>query len=186
MADHGKGSTRRRRGGDQRRAFIERWFQKARKAKDPFDRFYCLWIPLVAASKVYGSRAGVTFREIYADREMVLEYFLARTQHVHRILEKHERRMLQLAQRRGVRYGKPILDTRSWRLRIKFSDFADHYLRRMPLPDEALVEAFGEVVNKIRLELFQGIGCSDGDDDRALLELVNPVLMDILEHCEQL
>jgi hypothetical protein len=166
----------------RRRSFVERWAQRARQADDPFDRFFCSWVALVAAAQRKRTETGIPFREIYADREKILEYFEANRARIFQVLRQHRENLSQLACRKGARYGKSVLDTRSLRLRRIFADFAAYYTQRMPLSEEYLVEATVEIINKIRINLFQGV--NDDHEDIELLELVNPVLLDILEQCE--
>ncbi|MEW6441272.1 MAG: hypothetical protein AB1640_10105 [bacterium] len=166
----------------RRRDFVQRWLEKARKAEDPFDRFFYAWIALVAAAQRQRTQTGIPFREIYADREKVLEYFAAKRSNVLQVLKDNRQRLHKLACRKGARFAKPVIDTRSLRLRGIFSDFSAHYTHRMPMTEEQLVEATGEVINKIRINLFQGT--SDDSEDIELLELVNPILLQILESCE--
>lgn len=164
----------------RRRSFIRRWYDRALQSKDPYDRFFCLWIALVAAAQRRRTLTGIPFREIYADREKVLEYFESNTSRIYDILLDHKDKLLKIASRKGLRYGQPVLDTRSLRLRRILADFAAHYLQGLPLAEEALVEAFAEILNKIRINLFQGLD----REDLELLKVVNPLLREVLRRCE--
>jgi hypothetical protein len=165
---------------------MKRWFLRAKEAEDPFDRFFYLWIALVVAAQRRRTYTGIPFREIYSDREKVLDYFRANQQTIAQVLQNNEDKLAQLARRQGARYNKPILDTRSLRLRAIFYDLAAHYTKGVPLQDEYLVEAVSELVNKIRINLFHGFNVYDDHEDIALLELVNPLLFEILQRCETL
>ena len=168
----------------RRRSLVERWVQRAKQADDPFDRFFCSWIALVAAAQRKRTETGIPFREIYADREKVLEYFETNRNAIFQVLRKNRGILKALARRKGPRYGKSVLDTRSLRLRRIFSDFAACYTQHIHLSEDYLVEAFAEVLNKIRINLLQGV--NDDHEDIELLELVNPLLLDILQACESL
>ncbi len=164
----------------RRRSFVKRWYDRALQCKDPYDRFFCLWIALVAAAQRRRTLTGIPFREIYADREKVLEYFECNTSIIYDILLKNKSKLTFLASRKGLRFGQPVLDTRSLRLRRILADFASHYLEGLPIGEEALVEAFAEILNKIRINLFQGLD----REDLELLKVVNPLLKEILRRCE--
>lgn len=164
----------------RRRSFIRRWYDAGLRSRDPYDRFFCFWIVLVAAAQRRRTLTGIPFREIYADREKVLEYFEGNKSIIYDILLKNKDKMSFLASRKGARHGHPVLDTRSLRLRRVLSDFSAHYNQGVPLPDDALVEAVAEIINKIRINLFQGME----REDLELLERVNPLLQEILGRCE--
>lgn len=166
----------------RRLAFVRRWYERALQADEPYDRFFFAWIATVAAAQRRRTESGIPFREIYADREKVIEYFEINRSTVAGVLSQHKESLKRIASRKGHRYGQPVMDTRSLRLRRIFSDFAAHYTQGMPLGEEALLEATAEVINKIRITLFQ-----DLDEDRKdieSLELVNPILLEILRQCE--
>jgi|YNPNPStandDraft_1061719.scaffolds.fasta_scaffold117299_1 hypothetical protein len=171
---------------NRRLYFMKRWYERAKSDLDPFDTFFHLWIALVVAAQRRRTYTGVPFREIYSDREKVLDYFRAHSRAILEVLEKHRDIMTALAGRQGPRYKQAILDTRSLRLRAVFSDLAAHYTRGLPLSEEYHVEAVGELINKIRINLFTGFDVYDDHDDIELLQLVNPLLLEILERCEGL
>lgn len=108
----------------KRRSFIRRWYDRALESKDPYDRFFCLWIALVAAAQRRRTLTGIPLREIYADREKVLEYFECNTSIIYGILLENKDKMTYLVSRKGLRSGQPVLDTRSLRLRRVLADFA--------------------------------------------------------------
>lgn len=164
----------------RRRSFIRRWFDRALQSKDPYDRFFCLWIALVAAAQRRRTLTGIPFREIYADREKVLEYFESNSSIIYDILSKNKDKLSELASRKGPRYGQPVLDTRSLRLRRILADFSAHYIQGLPLAEDVLVEAFAEILNKIRINLFQGMD----REDLEFLKVLNPLLIEILKRSE--
>ena len=92
--------------------------------------------------------------------------------------------MAELARRRGVARGHPIIDTVNDSLRAKFENLVAHYLKNQLLPAAEHVDAVGELLNRIRNNLFHGTKVYDDREDIAVLELVNPVLISILRECE--
>jgi len=171
---------------DRRLTFVKKWFQRAAKANNPFDKFIYLWIALVVAAQRLRTRIGAPFRENDTDREKILDYFRANSYKVSKALQGNQDSMVKLAQRRGTNYGNPIVDTGNPELRYKFSRLAAHYAQSGHLPEEELVETIAELLNKIRNNLFHGVKVYDDREDIALLELVNPLLLEILQKCESL
>lgn len=171
---------------DRRLIFTKKWFLRAIRTEDPFDRFTSLWIALVAAAQRHRTSIGTPVRENDTDREKMLDYFRANSHQIFQALRENLDSMVKLSRRRGTYYGNPIVDTGSPELRDKFSKITTHYTKNPLLPQEELVEAVAELLNKIRNNLFHGVKVYDDREDAALLELVNPVLIAILRNCESL
>lgn len=169
---------------DRRLTFVKKWFQRAVKADDPFEKFFFLWIALIVAAQRIRTRNGTPFRENDTDREKVLDYFRVNSHNVSQALQENQDRMVRLAQRRGTNYENPIVDTGNPELQDKFSKLAAHYIQNCHLPEEKLVEIVAELLNKIRNNLFHGGKVYDDREDIALLDLMNPVLLEILRKCE--
>jgi hypothetical protein len=169
---------------DKRLIFVRKWFQRASQADDPFDRFFSLWIALVVASQRARTNKGSRYIEDDNDRKRILDYFLSNECKVFQALQNHQDILLKLSQRRGTRYRSPILDTGNPVLGEKFLGLAKHYNRSLILSEEELVEAVAELFNKVRNNLFHGVKIYDDREDIALLELVNPILSEILRACE--
>ena len=168
-------------GADKRLDFTKKWHQRGVAADDPFDRFIYLWIALiVAAQRLGGSRRDDT------DRLKLLGYLRAKSQGVMRALHANHASLAKLAARRGTDHQNPIVDSGNPHLRQKLTDLVNHYADGWHLSDADLTEAIGELLNRIRNNLFHGAKVYDDRDDMALLELVNPVLLDILRECEGL
>ncbi len=170
---------------DRRITLVKKWFKRAVKTDDPFDRFIYLWITLVVAAQRFRTHSGY-FREGDTDREKILDYFHANSSHIFRALQENQDSMVGLARRRGTNYGNAIVDTGNRELRDKFSKLATHYTQNCFLRQEELVETLAELLNKIRNNLFHGVKVYDDREDIALLELVNPVLISIVRHCKSL
>lgn len=163
--------------GDRRSTFVKKWFGRAKKTEDPFDRFFYLWIALVVAAQRLVRGNGEN------DRERVVDYFLYNKESVLQVLNNHNEIMHQLGRRRGTKYGNPIIDAGE-ELREKFEKLSNHYLRNQPLDAEEKVEIVAELLNKIRNNLFHGHKVYDDREDISLLGMVNPLLFEILQRCE--
>lgn len=171
---------------DRRLTLVKKWFQRGEKALDPFDRFFYLWIALIIAAQRLRPRRGVPSRHHNTDREKVLDYFRANSRNVFQALQETRDSMLKLARRRGTKHGHPIVDSGNPKLRDKFSRLAAHYTQDASLSQADLVETVAGLLNKIRNNLFHGGKVYDDREDVALLELVNPVLLEILRKSEAL
>ena len=170
---------------DSRLTLVKKWYKRAVKTDDPFDRFIYLWITLVIVAQRLRTHSGYS-REGDTDREKILDYFHANSRHIFRALQENQDSMLGLARRLGTNYGNAIVDTGNPELRVKFSKLSTHYTQNRFLNQEELVETIAELLNKIRNNLFHGVKVYDDREDIALLELVNPVLLSILRCCESL
>ncbi len=169
--------------GDKRLEFINKWHNKAKKEIDPFDKFIYSWIALVVAAQRFRTYNGY-ISEDDTDREKIKGYFRAKIDFISEILGRHRETMQKLARRRGTTYGNFIVDTGNDELRKQFKKLAKHYNEKPSLTQKELVETVAELINKIRNNLFHGIKLYDDREDAALIELVNPILIDIVETCE--
>jgi len=171
---------------DKQLTYVKKWFQRGIEIDDPFDRFIYLWIALVIAAQRLRTHLGAAATEYNSDREKILDYFQTKNEQISQALKENQCSMVKLACRRGTNYGNPIVDTGNAELRDKFSKLAAHYTQNTPLSQGAIVQTVGELLNKIRNNLFHGAKVYDDREDTALLELVNPVLLKILRKCESL
>jgi hypothetical protein len=94
-----------------------------------------------------------------------------------KVLEDNNDLMLKLAKRRGTRYGNP-------NLREIFLRLSNHYKEGAFISDQDLINSVGELFNKIRNNLFHGVKNYDDREDFELINLINPILLQILEICE--
>ena len=168
---------------DRQLTFVKKWVQRGVKTTDPFDKFFTLWLALVVAAEHFKTNHAEPFREKDTDREKALAYFQAKSDRVCEALEDNNETMVKLSGRHGTSHGNAIIDTGSPELRSKFSKLASHYKQGPILPPSELAETMAELLNKIRNNLFHGEKMYDDKEDPALLELVNPVLTDILRRC---
>jgi len=165
---------------DPRVRFVKKWYERGVTEKDPFDKFFSLWIALIVAASRWLELHGCT--GYGRDKDKVRGYLLGHREQVRPVLAMKEVKLL--AQRRGSSYGNAIVDYASRKLREKFEKFAGHYGGTTQLPENELVEILGEILNKIRNNAFHGVKIYDAADDIAVLKLVNPILVQVLRRCE--
>jgi hypothetical protein len=168
---------------DRRVEFVQKWYQRARESTDDFDRFFYLWIALIAAAQRFRTSTGRHVDED-TDGRRVVDYCKGNTQSMLRVLEQHRHNMRALARRKGTQYRNPIVDTGNPVLREHCRQLSQHYLENKPLSDEDLVVYVAELLNKIRNNLFHGVKVYDDASDSALLQEVNPILTSIINQCE--
>ncbi len=168
---------------DRRVAFVRKWFQRAIKEDDEFDRFFSAWIALVVAAQRLRDYSG-RLPTWDSDRERVVAYFLAKKSRVMSAVKKREQEMMWLARRQGTRYGNPIIDTNNKYLRNLFTKLSRHYTSKEAMPDDEFVKALAELLNRIRNNVFHGAKVYDDKEDLELLKNVNPVLLAVLNECE--
>lgn len=173
---------------DKRLTYIKKWIHRASKTEDVFDQFFCLWIAAVIAARRFGTQHPELSPpgDENGDRNKVIAYFSGNCEHVVEALNENKPNMMRLARRRGTDYHGPIVDTRNPDLRRKFDRLVAHYTQSPILPRRELAEVVGELLNKIRNNVFHGVKVYDDAEDVALLKLVNPILRAILRRCEGL
>jgi hypothetical protein len=123
-------------------------------------------------------------RDADTDREKVLAYFAGNAEKVSQVLRENEEILRRLASRRGTRHRGWIVDTGNRGLQTKFRRLSAHYLSGAPLAATEAVDALAELLNRIRNNVFHGIKVYDSREDLELLNLVNPLLQQILVRCE--
>ena len=163
-----------------RDTFIRKWWTRGHQESDPFDRFFYCWIAAVVAANRYPM-----WGDSDTDRERFLSYLREHEPEVLDVLRTQSDLMTKLARRRGTRHGNPIVDTGSAELRAMFGRLSMHYTGRGGMSDSDLVEAVGELLNKIRHTLFHGGKLYDDREDIDLLGLVNPILDQIVRDSER-
>jgi hypothetical protein len=165
---------------DRRVTFIQKWLRRAQEAEDEFDRFFAAWIALVVAAQRVRDWSGRRMEED-SDRQRILDYLLAKKSVILRVIQIHTDQMKALARRRGTRWGDPIVDTGNQNLRALFERLADYCLAGTPMDDDERVRAVGQLLNRVRNNVFHGIKVYDDRRDLELLRLVNPLLLGVLE-----
>ncbi len=168
---------------DKRAEFVKKWYGRGVNEEDPFDQFFSLWIALVIASARWHTLQNSEIRD-QTDREKIIQYFEGHCGQVLSLLTPGTREVKDLAFREGSSYGNPILDSGNLDLRAKFKRFAEHWATGQRLDEDELIKTFGEIINKIRNNVFHGVKIYDDRDDVAVLKLINPILRDVLRRCE--
>jgi hypothetical protein len=146
---------------------------KAAASVDPFERFFYYWIALVVAARRHRPAGQET------DRDRFIAYLAEHSTQVVEVLGLHQTTMEKLAGRLRARHRGVILDTLG-QVRPILDQLSHHYRGGPTLSPASLAQSFGEMVNKVRNNLFHGIKEYDSDSDRELLELINPVLHDLI------
>ena len=120
------------------------------------------------------------------DRKKVRYYFERHSREILGALEQNKLGMQALARRRGSRYGNFILDTGDPDLRDLFRHLSQIYNVNTTEsePDSKTVSAVSELLNKVRNNVFHGRKVPDNAGDIAVLNLVTPILISIIEACE--
>jgi hypothetical protein len=119
-----------------------------------------------------------------SDRQCVIDYFLAKKGRVLRAVGRCHKHMTWLARRQGTTYGNAIVDTGNPNLRDLYSKVSRHYGEGPRMPDDEHVKAIAELLNKVRNNVFHGVKVYDDAEDLELLRKVNPVLLAVLDECE--
>ena len=169
---------------DRRLSFSKKWFQRAERSKDPFDKFFSLWIALIVSAQRLRTKYGSYGDERDTDREKILDYFRHNVTPISEVLVGHRDEMAMLARRRGSYYRNPIIDTGNPELQNKFSRLSKHYTEEEEILQEELVETFAEILNKVRNNVFHGTKVYDDHEDIRLLESMNPIFAEIIGKCE--
>lgn len=166
---------------DTRLDYVRKWLLRAEGTTDNFDKFFYAWIALTIAAQRLRTNRGM-IRDDDTDRYKIVDYFKENQQQVLFVLKINEARMQQLATRRGERFGNAIVDVGNPELREKFSKLSKYYKKIISLTDEEIAEYSAELFNKIRNNLFHGLKVYDNREDIAIIQLVSPILVDIVKN----
>lgn len=161
--------------------FVARWYARAMESEDCFDRFFAAWIALVIDARRHLDAAQLAQPD--TDRIAVLQYFEAHADAVVRALGTLTEQTEWLANRRGAGTGQPILDVNPYspeHLRRDFDELALVWLGKAERKPRWVAAKAAEMVNHVRNNLFHGAKAPDDEADRALLNMVNPILLEIL------
>jgi hypothetical protein len=157
------------------------WFNKGEIEKNRdnyFEAFIYLWISWVIGCKIFVSfnvnRDGS--EKNYTDRDDILDWCRLNATVVAQIINENHSSLKYLGIRKGERYGNPIVDA-SRNLSTYF-DMLQKYFRNeyQYTRDKDLAKHFGELLNKIRNNLFHGDKTYSEKSDLELIKSVLPVL----------
>jgi hypothetical protein len=166
---------------DRRTEYLRKWFSKAEREEDRFDRFIYGWLALTIAAQRYCTESGSDSTE--TDRERVISYLKHHATSVDAAIQKNRVQMVSLANRTGTR-GGVVVD--GWRIEEHCVRFRNKIQGGATCSTEQFAEAVGEILNKVRNNLFHGSKVYDDAEDRELLGLVTPLLLTILDSSERL
>ena len=170
---------------DTRIEFARKWYRRGSEELDPFDSFFCLWISLVVFAQIHQTLTQYIDGCNTTDRTKIMEYFYFNEDKIIKALENQNSKMIILSRRKGSQYENSIVDS-SRDLREKFKKLSEHYNGLKLLKPHDHIEYVAELLNKIRNNVFHGNKAYDDANDIELLNLVNPILLSILEHCEDI
>lgn len=167
-----------------RRAFIQRWRDRASSGIDPFDEFFSLWLALVISARP--SLQAEDFAAADPERCSVLRLAAEHRDTMFREIDSCKDELAWLAHRRGTVLGLPIVDVHEFvrkadHLRRLFATLSDHYLGNGASEPGLIVDAVIELLNHVRNNLFHGLKNPDDVDDRQLIERLNPILHAVLK-----
>jgi hypothetical protein len=170
---------------DPRISFIERWYRRAlADQQDTFDRFFAMWICVVAAAARFCSETGRR-RNAYGDRAEIAEYFVAHPGAVREALESRLSETLWLANRRGPSGGAVVdvvgLNDRHPERR---EQWRQHWLEEVTLEPADAAALFAHVAHDIRNNVFHGQKLYDDVADRKVVEHLWPLLAAIVDRIE--
>lgn len=164
--------------------YVEKWVKRAGEEEDPYDRFISFWTAMTIAAQISRPKNRL-YHEEDTNREKIFDYFVKNKKAVFEVVEKNREVMIKLTRMQGPRHKDPIIDTGDPELRNRFSEIVRYYsgkIRRFS--QRRMAENMAELVSKARYSLFRAAKANDMDYDRALLELLNPIIADILKTCE--
>jgi len=165
-----------------RESFVRRWYRRAARCKDPFDRFFSAWIALVILARSDLDEQGLSQPDV--DRKAIIQYFESHALVVTAVLRSLSAEVSWLAKREGTGTREAILDVHGHsprHLRQLFDTLARVWSGKAARKPRWVAGATAEMVNHIRNNMFHGLKAPDDTGDRDLLERVTPMLIRILE-----
>lgn len=163
------------------------WFKKGESAKNnenPFEAFIYLWISWMIGCKIYiaynytqSENNGAT------DREDLIIWCKDNSLYVSQTIEENYLSLSVLGKRRGEYNQTPIIDA-SNKVQIERFTILSRYFKNdyTYKNDKDLATDFGELLNKIRNNLFHGDKSYNHKKD---LELINSVLPTLYEFAKE-
>jgi hypothetical protein len=171
---------------DTRDEIILSWFKKGENALDEsnlFEAFIYLWISWVVVAKRFNDQ---NFQNDFAyenkdtDREEIKRFCINCYIRINDIINNHKESVYYLANRKGSRYGNPIIDVKG-SLAKKFNDLSRDLKGEINLTERQRAEYFAELFNKIRNNLFHGDKVYNDAEDRELIKHTVYILRDFVK-----
>lgn len=158
------------------------WFKKGEIAKNnnnPFEAFFYLWISWVIACRIFISyNIDIDARTNNTDRDDILFWCKQNSDFVSETIEANYASLELLGKRKGARYGDPIVDANP-KLTSYFSTLSMYFKNEYTYKkNKELATHFGELLNKIRNNLFHGDKSYNDKNDLELIQSVLPTLYD--------
>jgi hypothetical protein len=157
------------------------WFIKGETAKDKknyFEAFIYLWISWVIGCKIFIAYniSRDYSKDNYTDRNDILDWCNYNAELVAKIIKQNHNSLIYLGSRKGDKYGNPIIDARR-PLSNYFYTLQKYFNSEFQYRDDKeLAIHFGELLNKIRNNLFHGDKTYNEKSDLELIKSVLPVL----------
>jgi hypothetical protein len=157
------------------------WFKKGEIEKNRdnyFEAFIYLWISWVIGCKIFIS-CNInrdSSEKNFTDRDDILDWCRFNSEVVARIIYENHSSLKYLGSRKGEKYGNPIVDA-SRNLRTYFDMLQKYFKNEYRYArDKDLAKHFGELLNKIRNNLFHGDKTYSEKSDLELIKSVLPIL----------
>jgi len=163
------------------------WFKKGESAKNndnPFDAFIYLWISWMIGCKIYISyNYNKNENNGTTDREDLIIWCKQNSSTISQIIEENYSSLCVLGKRKGEATQTPIIDTTNRTLIQRFNSLSKFFKNEYSYKnDKDLATDFGELLNKIRNNLFHGDKSYNHKKD---LELINAVLPTLYEFAKE-
>ncbi|MBN1871834.1 MAG: hypothetical protein JW800_04600 [Candidatus Omnitrophica bacterium] len=167
---------------DLRYRYIQKWTRQARESEDPYDVFICFWTAMTITAQIDRLKLKMHHKEEDTNREKIFDYFVKNKQEVFQVLKKNRDIMLKLIEMEGPKYKDPIIDTGDPALRNRFNELVLYYHGKIPtFSQKRMAENMAELVSRARYSIFRTTEIPDVEYDKALLQLLNPLLSDIVK-----
>jgi hypothetical protein len=168
---------------DTRDEIILSWFQRGERSlaeNNIFEAYIYFWISWVVACKRFNNfnfQNDFAYENKDTDRDEVIRFCGKCYLEINKILKSHENSLEYLANRKGTRFHNPIVDV-TGRLGKVFNDLSRDLKGEINLIERQRAEYVGELLNKIRNNLFHGDKIYNDGNDRNLIQNTVYILKD--------
>jgi len=132
------------------------------------------------AANIYCTKSGGNMPE-ERESQRIIAYLKSQAHSVEEAAQANRLGMEALARRSGTN-GGVVIDGKQHFCR----KFRGKILKASSCSSEDFAEAMGEILNRVRNNLFHGVKSYDDTGDRVLLELITPFLLTFLAASEHL